>query len=108
MGWNGSQRLVSFVACVLLASVFLVAINSPMAAAAESKLGLVEQVNQLGQECQSVDNLSVEQLQEVISRCDALSETVMLSEHLQRKLLIIRLKKSRNLCLYLLQLQQRE
>ncbi len=32
----------------------------------------------------------------------------MESDELQKKLLIIRLKKSRNLCLYFLQLQQRE
>jgi hypothetical protein len=106
MGRSIKQRLVILGFGVLLvASVF---INLPMVAAAESSQSLAEQVNQLAQSCQSVEGLTVEELQEMITRCDALSETVMLSEHLQKKLLIIRIKKSRNLCLYLLQLQQRE
>ena len=95
MGRGSKQRLVILGFGVLLvASVFII---PPMVATAESSQSLAEQVNQLVQECQSVDNLSVEELQEVITRCDALSETVMLSEHTQKKLLIIRLKKSRNL-----------
>lgn len=66
------------------------------------------QVFQLAQQCLNSENLSVEQLQHTITSIDTLNSTVLQSDHPQKKLFIIRLKKSRNMCLYLAQLQQQK
>ena len=80
------------------------------AEAAEAVAGadLPEQVDQLAQECQNGESLTADQLQQVISRCETLTETVKQSTHPQKKLLVIRLGKTRNFCLYILQLKQRD
>jgi len=82
----------------------------PVGAAPESTAvqALAEQVAHLAESCQNGQELTAEQLQELISRSDSLLEAVQKSDHLQRKLLVFRLKKSRNLCRYLLQLKQRD
>lgn len=66
------------------------------------------QVFQLAQQCLNGENLSPEQLQNTITRIDTLNSTISQSDHPQKKLFIIRLKKSRNMCLYLSQLQQKK
>lgn len=66
------------------------------------------QVFELAQQCLNGENLSAQQLQQTITHIDSLNSTVKLSEHPQKKLFLIRLKKSRNMCLYLAQLQQKE
>jgi hypothetical protein len=94
---------------ILMTTSVLLFISTPVFAAVEgSALSLAEQVDQLGQTCQNGESLTVEQLQEVIIRCDTLSETVRKSDHPQKKLFVIRLNKTRDLCLYLQQLQQRK
>jgi hypothetical protein len=100
--------LVSLRLGVMITCLFLATISSSSAASVNSSQSLAEEVNNLAQECQNADSLTAKQLQDVITRCDVLSETVIQSNHIQKKLLVIRLKKSRNLCLFLLQLQQRE
>lgn len=93
---------------LIMMSVLLTMATSTLAASESSATSLVDQVNQLAQTCQNAGSLSATQLQDAISRCDTLSEAVTHSDHAQKKLLIIRLKKTRNLCSYFLQLQQRE
>ena len=103
-----NKILVSLGLGVLMTGLVLATISQSLAASDNSSQSLAEEVNELTQACQNADNLSVEQLQKVITRCDVLSKTVRQSSHIQKKLLVIRLKKSRNLCSYLLQLRQRE
>ena len=94
----------------LIFCMFLLAFALPVGAATEPPVvqGLVEQIAHLAESCQNGQDLTAEQLQELISRSDYLLEAVQKSDHSQRKLLVFRLKKSRNLCRYLLQLKQRD
>jgi len=95
---------------LLILTGFFITLPSPSGASAEtaSSLDLLKQVDQLTQDCQNGENLTREQLQEVISRCAALRERVEQGTHPQKKLFMIRLKKSQNFCLYLLQIRQKE
>lgn len=61
-----------------------------------------EQVLTITQQCS--DDMSNEQLLQTISKIDTLSKKIQQSQHLKKKWFIIRLKKSRNLCDYLIQL----
>ena len=66
------------------------------------------QVAQVAQQCQNGENLSAEQLQQTINDIDTLNTAINQSDHPQKKLFIIRLKKSRNMCLYFAQLKQQK
>jgi len=93
---------------LMMASVFLFTSLPALAATEGTTSNLAEQVDQLAQACQDGDDLTVEQLKEIIVRCETLRETVRKSDHPQKKLFTIRLNKTRDLCLYLQQLQQRK
>ena len=92
---------------VLTMCAFLFASISVSAAVEGQAPSFMDQVEQLSQACQDGKDLTVEQLQEIITRCDTLNEAVKKSDNPQKKLIIIRLNKTRDLCLYLQQLQQR-
>jgi hypothetical protein len=102
------RQVSQWLRILMMASVFLFIGIPALAADAGQTSNLVEQVDQLGQDCQNAEGLTVEQLQEIIVRCDTLNKTVKNSDHPQKKLFIIRLNKTRDLCLYLQQLQQRK
>jgi len=92
----------------LLTTILLFCGSFPATAAGEPEPDLAVQVAQLAQDCQDGEGLSPAKLQEIVNRIDILKKNVQQSNHPQKKLLLIRLNKSSNLCLYLLQLQQRE
>lgn len=98
-------RLIKIAALILMV-MLSIALAAKSSSADDRPLNV--QVFELAQQCQHGENLTVQQLQQTITNIDALNTTVNRSEHPQKKLFLIRLKKSRNMCHYLVQLQQKE
>lgn len=90
--------------------IWMVLFATPLTAQAENTniVPLNTQVFHLAQQCLNGENLSAEQLQQTMTKIDALNATISQGDHPKKKLLLIRLKKSRNMCHYLAQLQQKE
>lgn len=74
--------------------------------AAEEAPDLTQQVAQVAQLWQSGEELTQGQLQQAIERTEDLTQKVAQSDDRQKKLLLIRLKKSLQLYRYMLQVRQ--
>jgi len=90
----------------MMAITLLLVSNASHATVGEVALNLAQEVNQLMQACQTGEGLTKEQLNELIASCDTLKGAISQGNHPQKKLFLIRLNKTRNLCLYLLELKQ--
>lgn len=91
---------------LMMASTLLLVGNVPRTSAGEVALNLAQEVNQLMQACQTGEGLTKEQLNGLVASCDTLKGAISQGNHPQKKLFLIRLNKTRNLCLYLLELKQ--
>ena len=80
--------------------------SAPAVSIATEESDLLAEVDRITLACQEAESLPVERLQDVLVRCDTLTAAVSQSSHPRKKLLLIRVKQSCNLCRYLLELRQ--